>query len=460
MILHIILDFIVFIVTVGILITVHECGHFLAARFFKIKIEQFSIGFGPVLWSWIGSDGTKYIISVFLIGGYVKLLDQSVKEVYLSQESNDFLNFKSVWRRSIIVLAGPFFNFIFSVLLYTVIFIIGIPIYKPIIHYILPNSIIAQNNILTGSEIKLINNIPVNDWESVRLKILHNINKACITITTKLNHNQIMHENYVVRLPDNWLNQSIIDTKDPIIALGMLPNAIYVRSIILKKDSFFFDKQNFLQIGDKILLINSNPIYNWESFIQMIKNSSKKKFDMTIERHKKLLHLNCSVYESNINYIINTNKNMNLFLATLAMKSEQNLEIKRYGLFTAVVKACQKTWMIISIITKTLGQVFQGNIKIADLHGPIAIAKGAEQSIRSGYIYYLMFLAIVSINLGIINLLPIPMLDGGQLFLLLSEKIKGSSVSQKTQNFIYMISIIILIFISFLALYNDIITWS
>lgn len=459
MILNFFVDLFIFIITLGILIMVHEYGHFLAARFFKIKIEQVSIGFGPVLWNWKDTNGTKYVISAFLVGGYIKLFDKKTQQISSNCQFNDSFYPKYIWKRSIIVLAGPIFNFIFSILLYIIIFTVGTPIYRPIINYILPNSVIDQSKILIGSEIKFINNVQVTDWESVRLMIFNNINQKSMIITVNLVHdNKVNYKKCIVHLPYNWFNQPIIATTDPIIALGIFPNIVYVKSNIIEKECLFLDKQNDLQIGDKILLINSKPIYNWKSFMRMIEHNQSKIFNLLIERNNNLLYLNCSLYKKN--YFNNTDKykNINLFLETFMIKAEQKPETYRYGLPTAILKAFNKTWNFICFTIKMLAQLFFGDIKIANLHGPIAIAKEAGQSAHSGLIYYLMFLSIVSINLGIMNLLPFPVLDGGQLFFILLEKVKGSAISQKIQDFINIISFIILICITFLTLYNDITT--
>lgn len=460
MILHNFLNIVVFIITLGILIIVHEYGHFLAARFFKVKVDQFSIGFGPVLWSWYSKRGTRYVISAVLIGGYVKFVDKKAEHINSNFHFDDSLCSKSIWKRGIIVVAGPVFNFIFSILLYTLIFIIGTPICKPIINYILPNSIMDQHEVSIGSEIESVNNVKVNDWESLRSNIYNNFDKKKIIIIINLfKEDKMDHKGYVVYLSNDWLHQSMINTIDPATALGIFPNVVYVESIVTKKEQLFFDKQADLKIGDKILLINSKPIYDWKSFVQMFKNYSEKTFSMTIERDKHLLFLHCKLYKKNFVDFTDKYKNIDLFLNTLVIKIIQVSEIQRCGFFSAIIKSFYKTWHLICFIVNALVQLFLGNIKIDNLHGPIAIAKEASQAASFGFLYYLAFLAIISINLGIINLLPLPILDGGQILFLLLEKLKGNSISQKTQNFVYVISLIILMLITLIALYNDIMKW-
>lgn len=465
MVLNFFLNLMIFILTLGMLILIHEYGHFLAARLLKIKVEQFSIGFGPVLWRWIGKEGTIYVISAILIGGYVKLYDKNdIEETHSKKEfvKKNFENNEYIWKRSIIIISGPVFNFMFSIFLYIIVFVIGIPVYKPIINYILPNSIIDKSTISTKSEIRLIDNNQVFDWESVRTKILDNIYNEYITITTieNIENTNLLAHTYkkhtVVQLPKNWLNHSVIDTTDPIIALGIFPNFICVKSVVQEKKDFLFNEQDKFRIGDKILSINFELIYNWNSFVQVIKNNLESKFNIVIERNKDLVYLNCSLYKSNFKNSQEMQRCMECFLNSVVIEKEQNPEICKFKLFSAIKKSLDKTNSVIHFVVNTIIHLILGDIKITTLHGPISIAKGSIQSIQSGLVYYFMFLAAISINLGIMNLLPLPILDGGQLFFLFFEGLTRRPVSKKIQSFIYYISVMTLVLITFVALYNDI----
>lgn len=448
---------IIFFGTLGVLIVIHECGHFLVARFFEEKIERFSIGFGPVLWSKKDSYGTEYTISAILIGGYVKLIDTSFNESKHYHSFNRSFYHSYFWKKSLIIVAGPIFNFLFAILLYTIVYISGILNYKPIINYILPNSIVACAKIPIGSEIKQINGILVNDWESVRFQILSNINKEQITVFTELvNNRNIVSKISIIDLPKNWINQSILDTKDPLIILGMLPNVLRVISIIEKEELYFFNEQKQLQINDKILLINGQPIYNLESFIQIIKNNINKILHIVIERNKCVLTLHGKLIGNHSIDDKAIQKNIDLFSDTIIVESTVKLNTYRYGLCSAILKSMSKVWQYICFIMHTLFKLISGNINIVNLHGPIAISKIANQTARCGIIHYFVFLAIVSINLGVINLIPFPILDGGQLLLLIIEKIYGQPMSSKIQNFIYIISCTVLIIIMLITAYNDI----
>ncbi|ADV33679.1 RIP metalloprotease RseP [Candidatus Blochmanniella vafra str. BVAF] len=464
---HFFWNTVAFVITIGILITVHEFGHFLAARFFQVKVERLSIGFGPVLWSWTCSNGTEYTISAIPLGGYIKLLDTPSNSIFeksrnlvaqkITNEGNSFHS-QHIWKRSIIIAAGPIFNFIFAILIYTITYSIGIPINKPIINYILPNSIFDQSGIPVKSEIKSVNNIKVSDWESARFEILNNINKKKILFTIQVTSDKKEHLNtYTIYLPTNWFSQSLIDSNDPLIALGIFPDILHITSDDLDSQLYCFNSQNLLEINDKILLINKQPIYNWEFLTQTIQNNAEKLFQIVVERNERLLYLDAILGNKNLvdSNVFKTNNYF--FLRNNYLANTQNPEIQKYELHNAILKAFNKTKNLFFFTVNSLRQLISGDIKITNLHGPIAIAQGARQSMYSGLHHYLMFLAIISINLGIINFLPFPVLDGGQLCLLLIEKITGAPLSKKVQNFSYMLSLIILICITIIALYNDIV---
>lgn len=457
--LHIFLNIIVFVGTLGILILVHEYGHFLIARIFKVKVERFSIGFGPILWRRIDSHGTEYTISAILLGGYVKLADLSIQEIDHHYSFNSLCNYKYFWKRFLIIIAGPVFNFIFAVLLYVIAFMIGVSSYKPIVNYILSNSIVERSGISTGSEIRLINGVQVNDWESICIQILSNLNKEQIAILIeKVDDFSAVSKMNMVFLPiNNGLNQSDFNMiTNPIAALGMFPNVVRIVSLVSNTELHVFDQQSNLQINDKILLIDGQFIYDWESFIKIIKNNFNKKFNIVIERNKNVFSLDCKCIENSMFDSEKVQKSIDLFLGTVVVDFMLHAEIHQYGFYTAILKSINKVRNCISYIIYTLFKLVGGHVKITNLHGPIEIAKIATQTIRYGVVSYIVFLALVSINLGVINLLPFPILDGGRLLFLLIENIRHRSISLKMQNFIYIISFIILVIIFCITLYNDV----
>ncbi|URJ23530.1 sigma E protease regulator RseP [Blochmannia endosymbiont of Camponotus sp. C-003] len=453
MILHFLWNLTTFILALSILITVHEYGHFVAARFLKVKVERFSIGFGPILWSWRDANDTEYVISAILFGGYVKLFNTQQTITSCNAECNNSFECKHIWKKIIIVISGPIFNFLFSIVLYVLVFMIGVPIYKPIIHSVIPNSIVDQSNIPSGVEIKSINNIPTHDWDAVRLEILNTIGKKEIIISvTPINNTHI--QTYTIHLSHNWFNKSI-NNKDPIITLGILPFNTHVSLILSEIQSDSAAQRAGLKVGDKIISLDDQLIHNWESFITIIKNNPGKTFKIMVERNNKVLNFSLTPDKKNLISSEKTEGAIGVSPQIICIPSKHHI-IHQYGLHLAILEACEKTWKLICLTTNTLFKLITGDIKMTHLSGPIAIAQGAGASAQSGAIYYLMFLSLISINLGIINLLPFPTLDGGHLFFFVIEKIKGKSISKKTQSFGYIIGSIILTLMMCLAIFNDI----
>ncbi|URJ25343.1 RIP metalloprotease RseP [Candidatus Blochmannia ocreatus (nom. nud.)] len=459
---HFFWNLITFILTLSILITIHEYGHFLAARFLNVKIEKFSIGFGPVLWSWKDQKkDTEYAISAILFGGYIKLFDapKSINKQYTQKYNNTF-NSKKTWEKIIIIVAGPIMNFLLSIILYIIIFIIGTPTHKPIIQSIIPDSIADQSGLLSNLEIQSINNVHTHNWDAIRLEILNNIGKKNIVISTiEICQNNTNIKTYTLNIPDNWFNKSINYINDPVISLGIVPIDTYIIPTIFKIRPNSAAQQSGLKIGDKIIKINEQTITNWESVIKIIKNNLTNNLNITIARENKTINLNLNLQSNKIHCIHpNTIEEIIGFIPKVISKPTKNFLLKnKYGYFDAILHSCKKVWKLIYFTINTLFQAILGNINIIQLiGGPISIAQKAGETAKYGFIYYLMFLSVISINLGIINLLPFPSLDGGHLFFLIIEKIIGKLIPKKIKHFIHIIGYIILMSVISIALFNDI----
>lgn len=449
--LHFLWNLITFIIALGILITIHEFGHFLAARFFGVKVERFSIGFGPALWKWRDSNNTEYIISIILLGGYVKLFN--TQSCVIHDDTENAFNKKNILQRMIIISSGSIFNFFFATLLYILIYVIGIPEHKPIIHAVVPDSIIAHAGIPAGVEIKSVNNVPTLDWDAVRVQILNNIGNEKLIISTTSLQDILLHK-YVVCLSKCWFN-TCINIKDPVLMLGILPDNAIIVPIIAVIQPNSIAEHSTLKIGDKILAVNDQSIYDWDTFTTYIKNNAGKIFKISVERQKEILHIYTVPEKKHLIYSNVLEEVIGIF-PEIAIFPKKNYIIHKYELHHAIFQACNKTWELIRLTMHALIKIIFGDIKITYIGGPISIAKGAGAAATAGLIYYLMFLAVISINLGIVNLLPLPYLDGGYLLFVILEKINGKFIPKKIQNFGYVIGLFLLILIIFFAFFNDI----
>ncbi|MGP1929562.1 MAG: sigma E protease regulator RseP [Arsenophonus sp. ER-BJ3-MAG3] len=437
-----------FIIALSLLIIAHEFGHFLIARRCGIFVEYFSIGFGKILWQKVDRHGTKFVISIIPLGGYVKMLDERISIIAQNRHNFAFNN-KTIYQRSIVVIAGPIANFLLAIFAYWLVFIIGIPSVRPVIESIESNSIAEKANILPGMEIKSIDGIDTPDWNSVRFILISKIGdkKLCIKVLPIENLKPIKK---VIDLEKWHFNP---ETQDPILSLGILPVGIRQDVIVQNIQSNSSASLSGLHIGDKIIKVDNKTIDIWNPFISFIRQSPKIPLLLTIEREgiQKKLTLTPEAKEISKGQIVGF---AGLELSIIPI-SDKYLITHQYNPFYAFYQATNKTWQLIKLTISMIVKLFTGDIKLNNLSGPISIAKGAGISAESGLVYYLMFIALISVNLGVINLFPLPILDGGHLLFFLIEKIKGEPVSEGVQDFSYRIGAIILILLMGLAFFND-----
>lgn len=437
-----------FIIAMGILITVHEFGHFLLARLCGVAIERFSIGYGRALWHRYDKYGTEFVIAIVPIGGYVKMLDKRDKTTEL-QRRHEVFNYKTIWQRAVIIASGPIFNFIFAIFAYWLVFMIGIPTYRPIIGDVILHSIASQAKILPGMEFKSIDGIETPDWDSVRLQIINKIgdSKTSISVAT-LGTSKVEMKTLDLR---SW--NFDLDKQDPIISLGIIPDGPHIEPIIAQVQKNSAAAKAGFQNGDKIIKVDGQLVNSWPLFLAKVKANPGRMLKISIERHGDIIDIILTTASKQI-----SKHEVEGFAGIAPKITPLPIEYKIFRQFSplpALTQACEKTWQLIRLTISMLGKLVTGDIKINNLSGPISIAQGAGISAEYGLIYYLMFLSLISINLGVINLLPLPVLDGGHLFFLVIEKLKGEPVSERIQNFLYRIGSILLLLLMSLALFND-----
>jgi regulator of sigma E protease len=435
-----------FIVTLGILITAHEFGHFWVARRCGVWVERFSIGFGPALWRKIDKQGTEFVIALIPFGGYVKMLDGRNSELDPSQNQYAF-NLKSVGRRSAIIAAGPLANFLLSIFAYWLVFMHGVPSYRPIIGQIITHSLASQVDIRPAMELTAVDDIETTDWDTVRLALLDKIGEKSVTLTvTPVGENKPEHK--ILSLKDWHFDP---EKQDPIQSLGIVPQLPTVTSVLATVQKNSAAAIAGLQPGDKILKIDGKPVSEWAIFVANVKANPEKTLAVEIERNgvKQQRELTPLAKSGKVKYGF-----VGVEPKVTPLPSEY-LVMRQFGPIDAIGEAGIKSWQLTRLTLSMLGKLVTGDIKLNNLSGPISIAQGAGASAEYGVIYYLMFIALISINLGIINLLPLPVLDGGHLLFLLIEKIKGNPVSGRVQDLGYRIGSIALMLLMGLALFND-----
>ncbi|MGG7446420.1 sigma E protease regulator RseP [Kosakonia oryzendophytica] len=435
-----------FIVALGVLITVHEFGHFWVARRCGVRVERFSIGFGKALWRRTDKHGTEFVIALIPLGGYVKMLDERVEPVAPEMRHYAFNN-KTVGQRAAVIAAGPIANFLFAIFAYWLVFIIGVPGVRPVVGEITPNSIAAAAQIAPGTELKAIDGIETPDWDAVRLQLVSKIGDSQTTISVA----PFGSNNRQDKLLDlrHWAFEP--DKEDPVASLGIQPRSAQLEPVLAEVQANSAASKAGLQAGDRIVKVDGQQLTQWMTFVALVRDNPGTSLALEVERQGSPLSLT----------LIPDTKPGNKaegfagVVPKVIPLPDEYKTVRQYGPFSAIAEATDKTWQLMKLTVSMLGKLITGDVKLNNLSGPISIAQGAGMSAEFGLIYYLMFLALISVNLGIINLFPLPVLDGGHLLFLAIEKLKGGPVSERVQDFSYRIGSILLVLLMGLALFND-----
>ena len=447
---EILLSIIAFIISVGLLITFHEFGHFSVARFFDIKVLRFSIGFGrPIYTRHFGRDRTEFTICLLPLGGYVKMLDDREGTVVQQEKAREF-NGKPLWQRFLIVLAGPFFNFIFAIIAYSLIYTIGINALKPIIGHVETTSIASSSGFAEGQEILSINGVSTPTWPTVIDSLVNHVVSGDVVDIQVVNNSG---EKQVLSL--NLSSISIDEMAD-----GKLLNKLGLNIVKLKLPPIIGEiekngpaQSSGLLQNDRIIAVNSNLVDSWQEWVEIIQENPDKSLNVELLRDEALINIELRPK----NYEIN-GKNIGRIGARPAVNDElysSYFALEQYSLHLAILRAFGKTWEMSVLTLKVLAKMISGDASVKNLSGPISIAKYAGQSASIGATALLTFLAIVSISLGVLNLLPIPLLDGGHLVYYVIEFFTGKPVSDSVQMTGQQIGIVLLFGLMGLALYND-----
>lgn len=438
-----------FVVALGILITVHEYGHFWVARKNGVKVERFSVGFGQPIWRKVDRQGTEYVIALIPLGGYVKMLDERVDDVQ-EHEKNQAFNNKNVYQRIAIIAAGPFANFAFAIFAFYLMFLIGVPSVKPIVGDIEDGSIVAQSQLPIGGEITQVNGKSVKDWQEVNLALISALGQEQLTIKAKLPDSQ--YEKSFVLNTTNW-NFSPEKTSS-LASLGLVPFSPEVSNVISRvQENSPADKSGLL-VGDKLIKINQIDTHgDWQQFSKLIREFPNQMVELEIERggQRQLIDVTPGIRELNGKEVGYLGVN-----PTVAPWPDNHRIELSYGVIGSISASVNRTWELVVLSFDMIGKLITGDVSVKNLSGPISIAQGAGNSAGYGFVYFLGFLALISINLGIINLLPLPVLDGGHLLYYFIELLTGKPVPEKIQELGFRIGAMVLLALMSIAIFNDI----
>ncbi len=434
-----------FLVMIGILVVVHEYGHYLAARWSGVKVLKFSVGFGKPLFSRrLGRDQTEWAVGALPLGGYVKMLDEREGAV-AGEEAHRAFNRATVWRRMAIVVAGPLANFLLAVIVFWALFIHGIPALKPIVGEPDQQTPAAQAGLRNGDEIVSVNGQRVETFADLQMALLEsavNKEKAAVELANG---------------EQRELDFSLIDTgdmEDSAKSLGMVPFTPKLAPVVGRVEPGGVAEKSGLKPGDRILSVNGKTIQTWQDFSKQVRAFPGKKIEVVLEsgqtsRSIRMTPARTSDKGTEIGRVGAGPKVDPVLFETL--RTEQ-----RYGPVKALGQAMVKTWDTTVFSLKMLGRMVIGQVSWRNLSGPISIADYAGQTAQQGWMSFLGFLAVISIGLGVINLLPIPLLDGGHLMYYIFEVFRGRPVSERVLDIGARIGMAMLGTLIFMALYNDI----
>lgn len=433
-----------FVLALLLLITIHEFGHFIVARLCGVKVLRFSFGFGPILAQFKDKRGTEFAFSLIPLGGYVKMLDESEEEVTPEEQEMAF-NRKSVWARMAIIIAGPLFNFIFAFFAFWLVLVIGIQSLAPIIESVQPHSIAAQAGLKPQQEILALDHKPINSWHDFQFVLMPMLgSEETVDIQVK---NLTGGKTELLSLPlKNWT----VDSKkqDPLASLGIQLFVPSFSTIIGEVIPDSPAKKAGLLTGDKMKLMNGKPMTDWMKLVTYVQEHPGALITLTVDREGKEQQFSFTIGQKNGKGFIG--------LQSQPVNWPKGwLRLERQPPIQAMGTAFKQTTNLTASTFALFGRLITGKLSMDNLSGPIGIAQGAGNSGRNGLSYYLSFLAMVSISLGALNLLPIPMLDGGQLFYCIVELIRGKPLSDTVKSVGMYLGILLLLGLMVFSFSND-----
>jgi regulator of sigma E protease len=442
------------LVALGLLITFHEFGHYWVARRMGVRVLKFSIGFGKKLWSKTGRDGTEYVIAAIPLGGYVKMLDEREGEVNEADLDQAF-NRKSVWARIAIVAAGPAFNLIFTLLAFWLMFLVGMPESRPVVGEV--TGIAASSGIKAGDRIVSLNGEETETWSHA---VLGMITPALDREPVTLELEKVNGVTRQVVLKLDELGSDFQEEK-ALEGIGITPWRAKLPAVVgeVSPDSPAF-RAGF-KVNDRIIKVGGEEVPDWAWVGALVQKHGKVDQPLSIEikRGLRKIDLSVSPVESSTGAFSKrlilgvTNKGPD---AKLQAQISRAYFLHKYGLFGGLGAAASEMWRLTGSTLGLLGRMLTGTASVKNLSGPISIAQFANSSANAGVSSFLFFLGAISLSLGILNLLPIPVLDGGHLLYYLIELAKGSPVSEQIQAKGQYIGLMALFGLMGIAFFNDI----
>ena len=437
------------IVALGLLITFHEFGHFYVARRCGVKVLRFSVGFGKPIYRYVGKTGTEYTLAMIPLGGYVRMLDEREGNVPESLRDQTF-NTKTVWQRIAIVAAGPIANFILAIVIYAFVALLGIQSVAPKVGDIATDSPLSQTQIQAGDELTSIAGEPVTSWEDVNLVLAGLIGQTGSIIVSYQVDGESFQREGSVQL-NRWLTGE--EPNNLIQAFGVSPWQPDVEPVIAQVVEGGAAYKAGFEPKDRILRVEGATMSSWQQVVEVVQSSPGKRLEVEVLRGQM-------TYSLSLQPEVMQRNGVDLGYAGLAVVppkwDESLIRERHYGPIEALSYGALQTYKMVTLTVSSIGKMLQGLISVDNLSGPITIAKVASASADSGLQTFLKFMAYLSVSLGVLNLLPIPMLDGGHLLFFGIEAIRRKPVSERIQGMAYRVGASLLFALMAVAIFNDI----
>ena len=444
-----------FIVAISLLVAVHEWGHYIAARMSKVRVLEYSIGFGPAIWRRkAGVDRTEYQLRALPVGGYVRLLDEREGPV-AEEELHRSFNRRPYWQRIFVLAAGPGMNFLFAIVAYWVIFMVGIQAAAPLVGGVTPGSVAEQAGVRAGDRIVAVEDRESPTWQAAAMAIVDQIlGDPSVQVTVQ--DEQGARRDLLLDLSEQ--KKGILEDGNLFAAAGFEPmtDSRPILGDILPDGPA---AAAGFEPGDRILSAGGEDVGTWRQWVDYVRARPGESVPVTVDRNgtEQRLYLRIGSRSEAAGQDAAGPAAIGFVGVTQSPEARSHLFVtQRLGPLQALARGAQETGRITGLTFRVLGNMFTGDVSLRTLNGPVGIARYAGEAVQISGVAFLMFLALVSVSLGILNLLPIPILDGGQIVNQTIEKLRGRPIRERTQLAVQRLGLALVLAIMFVALFNDI----
>ncbi|HCW89363.1 MAG TPA: RIP metalloprotease RseP [Marinobacter sp.] len=435
------------LLTLGILVTLHEYGHFWVARRCGVKVLRFSVGFGKPLFSWYDRHGTEFAVAAIPLGGYVKMLDSREGPVPESEKDQEFMS-KPPSRRIAIAAAGPIANFLFAVVAYWVLSVVGFSTLAPVVGDVAQGSVAARVGLQEGMEIREVDGHPVTSWRDINMRLLE---RAGEQGTVSLTVAEDGWEHTLTGRLGGW--QLSRDTPNPLVEFGLSPWRPEVPAVLGRIAEGGRAWQAGLQTGDRVVAVDGEPVEDWFALVERIREAPETTLALTVERNGTQQRVEVTPQARTLDDGTVTGY-VGAGVTEIRWPDHLMRDVS-YGPIAAIPRALSETWADTRLTLVAIRKMLTGLLSPTNLSGPITIARVAEASVSSGFEDFVRFLAYLSVSLGVLNLLPVPVLDGGHILYYAIEMIRRKPLSEQAQAFGLRIGMAMILTLMVFALYND-----